>query len=91
MVYESSESANNLLSYVASASTNHTSARRTLELWTCDNDGEGEAELKDTQWACGPFRGGKAFRPINGFTPFVCFNLSYVYSSWKPIWISIWT
>lgn len=44
MVYESSESANNLLSYVASASTNHTSARRTLELWTCDNDGEGEAE-----------------------------------------------
>jgi hypothetical protein len=39
--YESSESANNLLSYVASASTNHTSARRTLELWTCDNDGEG--------------------------------------------------
>lgn len=41
MVYESSESANNLLS--ASASTNHTSARRTLELWTCDNDGEGAA------------------------------------------------
>ena len=29
---------------------------------------------KDTQLVCGPFRGGKAFRPINGFTPFFMFQ-----------------
>ena len=28
---------------------------------------------KDTKWVCGPFRGGKAFRTINGFTPFVLY------------------